>query len=275
MFQNKNMANKRMFSKTIVCSSRFLMMPQSSQNLYFHLGMNADDDGFCEHFVVMRMTESKPDDLKVLQAKNFVKVFDDKVLVILDWNENNTIRLDRYQPSKYLEVYKTELAEISQKNGGQPFGNQTETKGCLKLDEIRLDEIKNKEDISFPKTHKGFLNQRRIEAGKEPIPPKQLSDKQKQALKRMACLDYFHSEGVKAGFEYLLEEDKDANAKFLGLARKFEKRYRSNWKEVIDWWFEGNNAWCDFHPSNFFSINTYMKFDNRNKKGNTIDLDNL
>ena len=99
------MAQRRMFSKTITNSSRFLMMPQSSQNLYFHLGMNSDDDGFCEHFTVMRMTDSKPDDLKVLQAKGFIKVFDDKVLVIIDWKENNYLRSDRYTPSKYLDNY--------------------------------------------------------------------------------------------------------------------------------------------------------------------------
>lgn len=107
------MAQRRMFSKTITNSSQFLMMPQSSQNLYFHLGMNADDDGFCEHFTIMRMTESKPDDLKILQAKNFISVFDDRVLVIIDWKENNYLRSDRYTPSKYLEVYKQELLDLS------------------------------------------------------------------------------------------------------------------------------------------------------------------
>jgi len=106
------MANRRMFSKTITNSSNFLMMPQSSQNLYWHLGMNADDDGFCEHFMVMRMTESKPDDLKILITKGFVQVFDDKVLVILDWKENNFIRSDRYTPSKYLAIYKEELKRL-------------------------------------------------------------------------------------------------------------------------------------------------------------------
>jgi hypothetical protein len=89
------------------------MMPQSSQNLYFHLGMNADDDGFCEHFSIMRMTESKPDDLKVLQAKDLVRIFDDKVLIIKEWKENNYIQRDRYTPSKYLEIYKKELALLS------------------------------------------------------------------------------------------------------------------------------------------------------------------
>ena len=102
-----------MFSKTITNSSQFLMMPPSSQNLYFHFGMNADDDGFCEHFTIMRMTESKPDDLKVLQAKGLVKVFDDKVLIITDWKENNYLRSDRYTPSKYLEIYKEEIKELS------------------------------------------------------------------------------------------------------------------------------------------------------------------
>lgn len=107
------MAQRRMFSKSITNSSQFLMMPQSSQNLYFHLGMNADDDGFCEHFALMRMTDSKPDDLKILQAKGFVNVFDDKVLVIIDWKENNYLRADRYSPSKYLDVYKKELKRLS------------------------------------------------------------------------------------------------------------------------------------------------------------------
>lgn len=107
------MAIRRMFSKTITNSSNFLMMPNSSQNLYFHFGMNADDDGFCEHFTIMRMTESKPDDLKILQAKGFVHVFDDRVLVILDWKENNYLRPDRYTPSKYLELYKEEIQKLS------------------------------------------------------------------------------------------------------------------------------------------------------------------
>ena len=75
--------------------------------------MNADDDGFCEPFTIMRMTESKPDDLKILQAKGFVNVFDDKVLIVIDWKENNYLRSDRYTPSKYLLIYKEELARLS------------------------------------------------------------------------------------------------------------------------------------------------------------------
>lgn len=123
-----------MFSKTITNSSRFLMMPQSSQNLYFHLGMNADDDGFCEHFTIMRMTESKPDDLRILQAKGLVHVFDDRVLVIIDWKENNYLRSDRYTKSKYLEIYKEELKAIAEcKTACLPDGIPVDDTGKVRL----------------------------------------------------------------------------------------------------------------------------------------------
>lgn len=138
------MAQRRMFSKTITNSSQFLMMPQSSQNLYFHLGMNADDDGFCEHFTIMRMTESKPDDLKILQAKGFISVFDDKVLVIIDWKENNYLRSDRYTPSKYLEVYKEELKRLS---SGIPMVDKMATQDRLGKDRLGED-INTSEETS-------------------------------------------------------------------------------------------------------------------------------
>jgi hypothetical protein len=97
------MANRRMFSKTITNSSDFLMMSLSAQALYFHIGMNADDDGFCEIFTIMRMTESKPDDLKMLHAKGLIYVINDKVCIVKDWHKNNLIRKDRYERSRYFE----------------------------------------------------------------------------------------------------------------------------------------------------------------------------
>lgn len=117
-------------------------MPSSSQSLYFHLGMNADDDGFCEHFTIMRMTDSKPDDLKVLQAKGFVAVFDDKVLVVTDWKENNYIQKDRYTPSKYLEIYKEELKQIA---GGIQNVYNTDTQVRLGKDRLGKVSLNTKE----------------------------------------------------------------------------------------------------------------------------------
>lgn len=132
------MANRRMFSKTITSSSNFLMMPQSAQNLYFHLGMNSDDDGFCEYFGIMRMTDSKPDDLKILQAKGFVKIFDDKVLVILDWKENNYIQRDRYTASKYLQTYKNELKIIAKQSQKECIQNVSNMDTQVRLGKVRL-----------------------------------------------------------------------------------------------------------------------------------------
>lgn len=111
------MAQRRMFSKEITNSSNFLMMSQSAQNLYFHIGMNADDDGFCEIFTIMRMTESKPDDLRALHERNLIYVVDNKVAIVKNWHENNYIQNDRYTPSKYLtdqkfiELYKMVMSE--------------------------------------------------------------------------------------------------------------------------------------------------------------------
>lgn len=99
-------ANRRMFSKSITNSSKFLKMPVSSRLLYYDLGMNADDDGFVEHFMVLRMTGATQQDLGVLELNGLVKVFDDNVLWIKDWKENNYIQKDRYQPSKYLQMYE-------------------------------------------------------------------------------------------------------------------------------------------------------------------------
>lgn len=96
-----------MFSKDITNSEEFLEMPDSTQKLYFHLGMNADDDGFVQPKGVMRMVRSGEDDLKVLQAKGFVIIFNESVIVITQWKMNNEIRVDRYKPTIYQEHLKS------------------------------------------------------------------------------------------------------------------------------------------------------------------------
>lgn len=110
------MAQRRMFNKSITNSSKFLKMPMSSRLLYYDLGMNADDDGFVEHFMVLRMTGATEQDLGVLEINGLVKVFDENVLWIKDWKENNYIPKDRYQQSKYLQLYTIEdYIEIEEK----------------------------------------------------------------------------------------------------------------------------------------------------------------
>lgn len=108
-----------MFNKTITNSSKFLKMPVSSRLLYYDLGMNADDDGYTEHFTVMRMTGASQQDLGILEINGLVKVFDENVLIITNWKENNYIAKDRYTPSKYLTVYNVDTVCIQNVNTGK------------------------------------------------------------------------------------------------------------------------------------------------------------
>lgn len=109
------MAERRMFAKTIIDSDAFLEMPTTSQLLYFHLSMRADDDGFVNKpKSLMRMVGCKDDDLKLLFVKKFLIPFESGVVVIKHWKIHNYIRKDTYTETKYKEEKATlELDENS------------------------------------------------------------------------------------------------------------------------------------------------------------------
>lgn len=92
-----------MFSPKIVASDAFLDMPTSSRELYFQLGMYADDDGFVNPKKIIRMVGASEDDLKVLIGKRFVIPFDNGVVVIKHWAINNLIRKDFHRDTVYIE----------------------------------------------------------------------------------------------------------------------------------------------------------------------------
>lgn len=130
------MAEKRMFTMKIVDSDAFLDMPLSTQALYFHLNMRADDDGFVNNpKKIQRTIGATEDDLKLLLAKRFVLSFDNGVIVIKHWRMHNLLRKDRYKPTQYQE----EIHSLTVKENGaytelatkwQPNGNQLATNGC-------------------------------------------------------------------------------------------------------------------------------------------------
>lgn len=97
------MARKRMFSKEIVTTKNFLELPPSSRALYYQLGMEADDDGFIDPYIVMLSTKASDVDLKLLIVKNFLISFSSGVFVITNWNQNNTLKSDRYRKTIYLK----------------------------------------------------------------------------------------------------------------------------------------------------------------------------
>lgn len=99
------MGDRRMISRTVVDSARFLKMPATSQNLYFHLVVNADDDGIVEAYRVMNMCKAHEDDLRVLVGKQFVQVLnEDLVTYIIHWRTMNVLRADRKSDSIYRDL---------------------------------------------------------------------------------------------------------------------------------------------------------------------------
>ena len=134
-----------MFAKTIIDSDAFLDMPLSTQALYFHLSMRADDDGFINNpKKTQRMVGCGDDDLKLLIAKNFIIPFESGVVVIKHWRIHNFIRTDRYKET----VYKEEKAMLDTKDNkaytlcqplGIPNGYQMETQVRLGKDSIDKD----------------------------------------------------------------------------------------------------------------------------------------
>lgn len=128
------MAERRMFSKTIVDSDAFLDMPLSTQALYFHLSMRADDDGFLNNAKkIQKIIGASDDDLKLLIIKRFVIAFDDGIIVVKHWRMNNYLRRDRYTPTVYQEEFKMlgikdNGAYTLLDTAGIPDGNQCVTR---------------------------------------------------------------------------------------------------------------------------------------------------
>ena len=87
------MANKRMFSLDVIDTDKFLDMPASTQCLYFQLGMRADDDGFVSSpKKIVKIANCSEDDLRLLASKGYIIPFESGIIVITDWNVNNSIR---------------------------------------------------------------------------------------------------------------------------------------------------------------------------------------
>lgn len=144
----------------IVDSDAFLDMPLSSQALYFHLNMRADDDGFVNNPKrIQRTIGASEDDMKLLIAKRFIICFENGVVVIKHWRMHNLLRKDRYTATQYVE--QRETLELK-KNGSytekgtedtplldgnqtatewQPNGNQVATQDSIgKVSEDQVSE---------------------------------------------------------------------------------------------------------------------------------------
>lgn len=123
------MAERRMFAKTIIDSDNFLDMSLSTQALYFHLAMRADDDGFVNNPKrIQRMIGASDDELKILIAKQYIFPFESGVVVIRHWKIHNYIQKDRYHPS---QIPEKQLVEVDEKTKTYELKDTRCIQGCI------------------------------------------------------------------------------------------------------------------------------------------------
>lgn len=165
-----------MVSKQIIDSDAFLDMSSTSQLLYFHLIMRADDEGFVGNVKkIMREIGIQNDDFKILIAKRFLIAFETGVVVIKHWLIHNTIRMDRfnetsYQDEKNLLDVKQNKAYTELETIGLPVGNQMEPQ--VKLSKVNLTKSKLSEESEksvFGEHKNVFINLEELEKLKEKI----------------------------------------------------------------------------------------------------------
>ena len=155
------MAKRRMVSLDIVDTDKFLEMPTSTQCLYFHLLMRADDDGFVDSpKKIGKIVNCSDDDLKLLILKQFIIPFDSGVCVIKDWRIHNYIQSDRYKETLYLKEKSNLKLED---NNMYTLCIQNGDTGKVSIGKNSIDN--NKETISFKKPTiediKNYCNERK------------------------------------------------------------------------------------------------------------------
>lgn len=145
------MAQKRMFSLQVTDTDRFLDMSASAQALYFHLGMHGDDDGFVSSpRKIARIAGCNDDDLRLLATKGYIIPFESGVVVITDWNINNTLKNDRYHPT----IYTAEKSMLTTDHAGRlMLGNSQET--TWNQNGTILEPERNLTELNLTKLNKG------------------------------------------------------------------------------------------------------------------------
>lgn len=247
------MAERRMMAKSVIDTDTFLDMPASTQNLYFHMLLRADDDGFiASPKGILRIICASDDDLKLLLAKQYLFRFESGVVVIKDWKIHNYIQSDRYKPSLQTE---RELLTIT--------ANKEYTLTNSDVSNMDTECIQN---VSVGKVRLGKVRLGKVRLGKNNI----LSSK----------LDYtdeiIQHLNMRTGTKY---KSNTAKTKQLINARLNEGFKLEDFKTVID---KKCVEWCGTEFEKYLRPNTLFgtKFESylnqnvvkpKSKKGDAID----
>ena len=219
-----------MFSLQIVDTDAFLEMPLSTQALYFHLVMRADDEGFIDNPKrIMRLIGCQDDEMKVLIAKRFILIFESGVIVIKHWLIHNTIRMDRFNQTVYTD--EKSLLSIKENkaytdNGNQlvtkwqPNGNQMETQ--VKLSKVKLSKDSKGKNKFLPPTYEDVSN---------------YCSERKNKVDPQKFIDFYESKGWMVGKNKMKdwqasvrtwEKSEDKNSDEDDYINQLKKRYAQN-----------------------------------------------
>lgn len=226
------MAERRMFAKKITESDAFLDMPSSTQMLYFHLSMNADDDGFVNNpKKIQRMCGASDDDFKLLIAKSFVILFESGIIVIKHWKMHNYIQSDRYRPTDYVDE-KSMLGV--KKNKAYTLDESKMYTKCIQdvsVGKVSIGKVRLGED-SIVKDSKG--ESVRGEKAKRFIPPsveevEQYCIERSNNIDAQSFIDFYESKGWMIG--------KNKMKDWKAAVRTWERsRKQENKENVFDEW---------------------------------------
>jgi Asp-tRNA(Asn)/Glu-tRNA(Gln) amidotransferase C subunit len=243
------MAERRMFAKTIIDSDAFLDMPATSQLLYFHLSMRADDDGFINKpKTIMRICGCKDDDMKLLIAKKFIIPFETGIVVIKHWKIHNYIRNDRYKETKYKEEKATlTFDENNAYTIGIPSGYQMDTQVRLGKDRIELGKDRIEE----------------LPDSDEPEPPTKKPVKHKYGEYKNVLLTDDELQKLKTEYSDYEERIERLSAYVASTGKKYKSHYATirNWarkdaekpgrKEIVPDWMKKKQGFNNFKQNNY------------------------
>lgn len=225
------MAQRRMFSRKITETDHFLEMPLSSQALYFHLNMGADDEGFIDKAkTIQRTIGASDDDMKLLIAKGFLIPFESGVVVIRHWRIHNYIQADRFQATihqnekEQLEFDKSKIASIKPLDQCIQNVYKMDTQVRLgedSLDKDRLDKVNN---LYSGEDEKKSLSQI-IKSSSVKI-----NDRQIQQIQEYIGLDNMTVEMI----DYAIQLTEDAGAESFNYLNKILKSWKDKGLTSLD-----------------------------------------
>lgn len=176
------MASKRMFSNQIIDTDKFRNLGQSAQALYFHLGMDCDDDGFVSFRKAERLCGFKIEDLRSLHTSGFVEVFESGIVAIVHFHINNWLDRRRTKPTVYQkEFHQLALTEAKSYVLSNRLADAKQMLGENRVEENRVEEAgKQKEGATMK-----WGEQERIEKEKRREEQRKVSEQLKKIEKEL------------------------------------------------------------------------------------------